>query len=314
MAKVTNAAVSYSQQANREDLSNAIYNIDPFDTPFMTLAGRRNVTNRTFDWQIESLPAVNSANAEVEGFELSRAAATFTTRVNNNTQISYRDATVAGSADEHNAAGKGKGEMAHQMALKAKALKRDMETILLSAQPRVVGADGTARKTRGFEHWIETNVSYAGDGGNPADELSAVDDGTQRAFSETLLLSVMQTAWTAGAEPSELFLGGWVKRVFSGFTGRSVSQVLVGKNEVINSVDIYASDFGRIKARATRWQRSRTALLIDPSYVKVCYFRNFRTVDIAKIGDADTKMILVEYGLEVGNEAAHAKIADLSTS
>jgi hypothetical protein len=313
VAKVTNAAVSYSQVGLREDLANAIYNIDPFDTPFMTLAGRRSVSQRTFDWQVESLPAVNGSNAEVEGFELSRAAATFTSRVNNNTQISYRDATVAGSAEDGNNAGKGKGEMAHQMALASKALKRDMETILLSKQPRVVGADGTARKTRGFEHFITTNVTYGGSAVAAASETAAITDGTPRAFTESLLLSTLQTAWTAGSEPSELFLGGSNKRVFSGFTGRAVSQVLVGKSEVTNSVDIYASDFGRIKARATRWQRAQTALLIDPSYVKVCYFRSFKTMDIARIGDAETKMILVEYGLEVSNEKAHAKIADLTT-
>ena len=43
MAKVTNAFTTYSAVGNREDLSNAIYNIDPFDTPVMSAARRRNV-------------------------------------------------------------------------------------------------------------------------------------------------------------------------------------------------------------------------------------------------------------------------------
>ena len=46
----------------------------------------------------------------------------------------------------------------------------------------------------------------------------------------------------------------------------------------------------------------------------ISYLRNFQTVDIATIGDAETKMIIVEYGLEVSNEAAHGVVADLSTS
>ena len=36
MAKVTNALTTYGVVGNREDLSNAIYNIDPFDTPIMS--------------------------------------------------------------------------------------------------------------------------------------------------------------------------------------------------------------------------------------------------------------------------------------
>ena len=60
MAKVTNSFTTYDAQANREDLSDIIYNIDPFDTPMMTAVGRRNVDNVTFDWQTESLPAVST--------------------------------------------------------------------------------------------------------------------------------------------------------------------------------------------------------------------------------------------------------------
>ena len=36
--------------------------------------------------------------------------------------------------------------------------------------------------------------------------------------------------------------------------------------------------------------------------------------DSSTIGDAETKMIVVEFGLEVSNEAAHGAVYDLSTS
>ena len=59
MAKVTNAFTTYQATGNREDLSNAIYNIDPFDTPVMSAIRRRNVKNRIFDWQTENLPTAS---------------------------------------------------------------------------------------------------------------------------------------------------------------------------------------------------------------------------------------------------------------
>jgi len=77
MAIITNAFPTYTAKGNREDLSDVIYNIDPTDTPFVTAIGRRNVSNVTFDWQTENLPAV-STTAELEGFELSRSAGTAT--------------------------------------------------------------------------------------------------------------------------------------------------------------------------------------------------------------------------------------------
>ena len=124
MAKVTNAFDTYTATADREDLSNIIYNISPMQTPFMSSIGTRNVKNVVFDWQTESLPTPSGAG-QLEGFELSRAASTSTSRVSNVCQISYRDATVTGSQEASDAAGK-RSEMAHQLAIMSKALKRDM--------------------------------------------------------------------------------------------------------------------------------------------------------------------------------------------
>lgn len=313
MAKVTNAFTTYDAQANREDLSNLIYNISPSDTPLMSSIGRRNVSNVTFDWQTESLPAVNSGNAEIEGFELSRSAGNATVRVSNICQISKRDATVSGSQNTANAAAKSK-EMAHQMALAAKALKRDMETILCGTQGQNAGSATVARKTRALESWLSTNVSRGTSGADAASATAAPTDGTARALTEALLKSALQDCYTNGAEPTTLMVGPVNKMKVSDFTGRASARQTIGAETIQQAVTIYASDFGDLKVVPSRWIRERTAFLIDPSYMAVGYYRNFQTQDIAKIGDADTKMIVAEYGLEMRNEAAHGAIADLTTS
>jgi hypothetical protein len=124
MAKVTNAFDTYSATSDREQLSDVIYNISPQATPFMSAIGKNSIKNVVFDWQTETLPTASGAG-QLEGFELSRAAATGTTRVSNVAQISSRDATVTGSQQASDPAGK-KSEMAHQLAIMAKALKRDL--------------------------------------------------------------------------------------------------------------------------------------------------------------------------------------------
>jgi hypothetical protein len=221
---------------------------------------------------------------------------------------------VTGTQEEADAAGKS-GEMSHQMALAGKALKRDMETILLSQQPRNDGADDTtARKTRGLEHWITTNVDYGAGGSNGANATTALTDGTQRAFTEGLLANTIQAAYDNGAEPDHLLMGSNVKRQFSTFTGRTASRVTIDQDEILAYADFYLSDFGELKAYPSRWIRSRTVIGWDPEYTKVAYYRKFVKVDIAKIGDAETKLILSEYGLQCSNEKAHFKIADLLTN
>ena len=311
MAKVTNAFDTYSATSDREDLSNIIYNISPMQTPFMSSIGTRNVKNVVFDWQTESLPTP-SGTGQLEGFELSRAASTATARVSNVCQISYRDATVTGSQDAADAAGK-RSEMAHQLAIMAKALKRDMEEALCQKGAKTTGNATTARQTGGFESWITTNDSRGTNGASTGGG-AAPTDGTQRALTETLLKDVLELMFASGAEPNLAICGPHNKQVISGFTGRSQARQMVDANTVEASVSIYSSDFGELKIVPSNRSRERSLLLVDPEFAKVSYLRSFDTINIATIGDAETKMIVVEYGLEVGNEAAHGIVADLSVS
>lgn len=311
MAKVTNAFDTYSATADREDLSNIIYNISPMQTPFMSSIGTRNVKNVVFDWQTEVLPTPSSSG-ELEGFELSRSAAQATVRESNVCMISKRDATVSGSQEVSDAAGK-RSEMAHQLALMAKALKRDMEEALCQKGAKTTGNATTARVTGGFESWVETNVSR-GSGGAGAGNGAAPTDGTQRALTESLLKDVLQLSFENGGEPSLAICGPHNKQIISGFTGRSQARQMIDANTVEASVSIYSSDFGELQIVPSNRSRERSLLLVDPEYAKVAYLRNFQTVDIATIGDAETKMIVVEYGLEVSNEKAHGIVADLSVS
>ena len=311
MAKVTNAFDTYSATSDREQLSDVIYNISPQATPFMSAIGKNSIKNVVFDWQTETLPTASGAG-QLEGFELSRAAATATSRVSNVAQISSRDATVTGSQQASDPAGK-KSEMAHQLAIMAKALKRDMETALCQKGAKTTGNATTARVTGGFESWITSNVSRgtngAGNGGG-----AAPTDGTQRALTEALLKTVLQSCFTNGGEPSMAICGPVNKQVISGFTGRSSARQMVDANTVEASVSIYASDFGELKIVPSNFSRERSLLLVDPEYAKVSYLRDFKTVDISTVGDAETKMILAEFGLEMSNEAAHGIVADLTTS
>lgn len=315
MPAVTNAFTSYAAQANREDLSDVIYNIDPFDTPLMTAAGRRNVSNVLFEWQTEALPAQDLTTRD-EGFEIARQAGTATKRVHAVCEIKERNATVSGTQNAADAAGK-RSEMAHQMALTSKALKRDCEIGLFGSTQ--VESQTDPRTTRALRNWLATNF-VAADTGTPStapdpDTNTAVGaPGTPGALDEDTFNDLIQGCYENGAEPSLVVVGPYNKRVFSTFTGRTNSRHQIQANKVVNTVSLYASDFGDLKVIPSRWIDPGDLFAIDPRYVRIGFYRNFQSVDIAKIGDADTKMLVVELGLQVDNEAAHGQIVGLTTS
>ena len=314
MAKVANAYTTYQAGANREDLADRIYNIDPFDTPGVSMIGRRNVKNRTFDWQTENMPVVDANNAQEEGFELVRSPAQPVVRQTNLTQISKRDATVSASQEASDAAGKN-SEMAHQMALKSKALKCDVEVIAFSRQAKSSDDSTTGiRKTESIPHQIARAADKVGAQGThvfgtttglPTASTTVWADPADVPFTEAMLGDAMAKAYADGAEPTRLIVPYNIKRSLVHFKGRESTQVLVGKTEVVATVDVIATDGGRVTAMPSRWLPSDLGLLLDPEYARLAFFRNFRQYPIAKIGDAETRMIVVEWGTQVDSGLAH---------
>ena len=315
MAIVANTFQTYQAIGRREDLSNTIYNISPTDVPFMSMIGRSKATNTLAEWQTDALDAA-AANAQVEGDEYAFTAVTPTVRLGNYTQISRKTVIVSGSQQAGNNAGRD-SEMALQLAKSSKALKRDMEKALTGNVAKAVGNASTARKLGGMETWISTNVSRGS--GSPAGSgagggAGPVDAGTARAMTETLLKAVIQSTYSSGGDPSVLMVGPFNKGVVSGFAGRSTARQNIAKDAIQAAAHLYASDFGELKVIPNRFQREKSAFVIDPEYWSTAYYRDFKQEEVAKTGDAIKRALIVEYTLIAKNQAASGIVADLTTS
>ena len=314
MSIVANTFQSYQSVGTREDLSNTIYDISPADVPFMSSIGRSKVKGTFAEWQTNSLSSPSATNAQVEGDEFAYTAVTPTVRLGNYTQILRKSVIVSGSQQAGNHAGRD-SELSYQFARMSKEIKRDLETSLTGKKEKTVGSASAARFMQGVESWIVTNKSHNGTGATAAYSAgSAVTDGAQRAFTETLLKGQIQAAYTAGGDPDTIMLGAHNKQIFSGFAGRSTARQTIGAESIQAGASLYASDFGDFKVVVNRFSRDRTALILDKEYWSVGYFRDFRAEDVAKTGDALKKILLCEATLISKNEAASAKVAELSTS
>jgi hypothetical protein len=320
MAIVANTFTRYSAIGIREDLSNVIYNISPEETPFISNVSRENVKNTYFEWQTDALAAASASNAALEGDDISSfTAVTPTSRVGNYTQISTKNVIISGTLEAVDKAGR-RSELTYQLAKMGSELKRDMESALLANQAAVAGNTTTARRTAGLPAWLTSNTDFGVGGADPtvgSTPTAARTDGTQRAFTETLLKTVVAEVWNSGGTPKMLMVGSFNKQAASAFSGIATKfrDVPAGQQaQIIGAADVYVSDFGTINIVPNRFMRARDALIVDPEYASLAILRPIQQTELAKTGDAEKRLMLVEYGLKVSNQAAHGIVADLTTS
>jgi len=310
---------TYAAKGLREDLADIIYRIDPTDVPFTSNIGKSKASAKKHEWQVQNLASAVDDNEVIEGDDASINNTIPTVRVGNFCQISDKVASVTGTMEAVDKAGR-ESEMEYQVLLKGLELKRDVEKQMLSNKASNAGASGTPARSASFESWLTSNVSRGAGGANGGFNqgtglVSAPTDGTARAFTETLLKSVIASCFQNGGKPTILMLGPSQKQVFSTFTGIAANRHEVdgtGQGVIVGAADVYVSDFGNLNVVPNLFQRNRTALLVDPRMAKLATLRPMKNWELAKTGDTEKRQILIEYALEVCNEAAHGVIADLT--
>jgi hypothetical protein len=323
MSAITNTYTRFDAKGVREDLSNVIYQISPEETPFMSNVGRENVSNTFYEWQTDDLASAVTTNAQIEGDDItSFTAATPTVRLGNYTQISRKDVIISGTLESVDKAGR-RSELSYQMAKKSAEIKRDMEATMLANQAAAAGSTSAARKTGALLAFLKTNTNEGSGGGDPSyttiPDAARTDATTTnlRSFSETLLKDVIQKVWTEGGSPSIVMAGPVNKQNLSkmaGIAAQRYNSSTAKTSVIIGAADIYVSDFGQVSIVANRFQRERDVFVLDPEYASVAYLRPFQTVELAKTGDAEKRMLLCEWGLKIKNEKAHGAVYDLNST
>lgn len=281
------AKTTYQAVGNREDLSDVITNISPQDTPFLSTFGRVKVTAVTHEWLTDSLASA-ADNAQIEAVDYTFTRPASRTRLSNWVQdlttlveVSDRQRAImtAGLEDE----------FAYQMAKKAKEHARDTEYALVNGTGNS-GASGTASRLKGVVAFVATNT------------------GTGTALTEADYNTNLQTIWAAGGMPDTTYVNGTLKKAISAFTGGSTKNVDAAAKKLIASVDVYDSDFGRIKIVPHRFLATGVLVTLQNDLWKVGYLTNPKKDDVAKIGSATRAVITSRLTLECRAETGNGKI------
>jgi len=310
--------------ALKEDLQDMIYDISPMETVFLNGIARLSCASTTHEWLTDAL-AAPTKNAAIEGDAHAPTARALPSRLKNYTQIARKDIEVTGTANAVDNAGMAK-LMAYHTARAGKEIKRDMEKDLLSDEPASAGTSVSGRVSAGAEAWIYSpnhiSVNQAAGGTGPTTTapvsgfaVSPVTDGSATAFTNTGLNAMLQQSWSCGGEVDVILVGPTLYNTISGFTGIATRFRDVGSRQqaqIIGAADVYVSPYGSHKIMLSRYSRSTTVFCFDMKTWGVAYLRPFQVTEIAKVGDADRKMLLAEYTLCAKSPLANTKATNMT--
>jgi len=322
MTLPTNTYQSYNAVGIREDLQDIIYDISPMDTWFFSNASRLTAKQTRHEWQTDALDTAIATNQAVEGDDFGAAAITATTRLGNFTQIARKDFMVSRTMNKVNTAGR-KQELAYQIVRKGKALKRDIEMHAVQNKAATAGASASARVAASVETWIYTTNHVSGTSQTtnttpaPVSGIAgtAGTDGTAEAFTETILKSALQAAWSAGGEVDVILLGPTLKNKLDTFTGIATRfrNVAAGQQaDIVGAADVYVSSYGSHKVVLSRYMRSTAVLCLDMSTWAIAWLDPIQMVEIAKTGDSEKRMIVGEYTIVAKSPTANAKLTGMT--
>ena len=322
MAQPTNLFDLYDAKGIRESVVDMISVISPAETPLLDMCQVGSSSQKTFGWQLDVLPAPDGVG-QIEGNDGTLLNPTATLFRQNYTQINERTFGVSGSEEEAAKYGRG-GDMAYFTAKYALDLKRNVEFAVIGVVPQlpVVGSAATARRTAALDQWLTTARSFGTvTGAAPAIDANgfvgtASIDGTLRPLATALLNTVVSACWDGGGKPRFLVCGASQKANFAALDAFGARRTDAMQKTSVATVDFYWSLFGDMEVVPTRQMRKtgvvdRQMYGIDPEYVTVNYFRPWQQIDLAVTGDHNRRELLVEWGLQVDNEAAHWGIFDL---
>lgn len=323
---------TYGQVGVREDLSDAIYNIAPTDTPYLSMIQKgKKASNRVIEWQTDTLAADDGSIAVLEGADATDRTFTATVRVKNHQQLMDRAIKLSDASDEVTAAGRDT-ETGLQVMKRTKELKRHQENRLCGNWASDDGSALTARQCAGFAAWITTNdnrasgIATQGGYNSGTGIVAAATDGTSalRTFTEARFKARVAACWEGGGEDSVVLLNSDNKQTLSEFSGVATKYNIVDKNarsnEIVGAVDLYASDFGVKKAVPSRFVGGRSAgnnrdhevMGIDPKMISLHNLQPFSVGPLARVGHANRKLLKTEFSQAMRNEKAHWILTEIN--
>ena len=293
----------YGDTSIREDVNSFVELITSVESWFLNNLGKSQANGPVHQTQIDTLLTAASL-AVAEGEDLTNTALTVPTLLANIVQHVAKRFSVS-DVQRKVAHFNGEDMLAYQTVKAAKDMGNALEFDLVRSV-LVSGISGTVPKMKGIVVGISKSAN-----------TTAHSSGTVLAAS--IINGLMKANWdnSNGTVATDLFAGSFLRNVIDGFTAKSNSLVSYPNTEIVNTVDMYQTSFGRIAVHVHRRIQLSSAgggigadstgrlLFVNPEYLKIAYLNPIYMIDLAKNGAADSKALVTDLTLEVKNQDVH---------
>lgn len=326
MAGITGTGTTYGLPNYHGEL----FQITPSDTPFLSalggLTGGERAAATEFEWQTFDLRAAGQ-NTRTEGADAPAGEERVRANVSNVVQIHQEAVDVSytklAAAQQYAGANLGAAdnpvtnEATWQISQMLKQIARDAEWSFVQGAYQKPADNTLPRRTRGILQAIVTNVVQAPDS-------DAATAGLQPSpLTEDLVLDLLQMVWENGGiqeeETATIMAGAFQKRRLTTIFVTDKGYQERSRNVGGVNVTTLETDFGELNVMLNRHMPADQVAVVSldqcaPVLLEVPQ-KGFLFVEpLAKTGAKERSQIYGEIGLKYGNERAHGKVTNLTTS
>lgn len=316
-----------------EDVLRSVFDISRIPLPMQDRIGSTGATNEFHEWLTDALAAPDITNAVIDGSDPASNDAAGGVRVGNHAQICRKAVRVSTRATDSDTLPQS-NDLARQVMRRNQELRRDVDAITLVGQASLADvANTTAGTSAGLPSWLTSNTqrgALGADGGfgaTTADIVDAPTAGTVRALTETMIKTAANDVWKAGGDPSVLMGMPDAIAGLSTFMFGDTARIAALRSEQSSKepggltaqgwVNVFLTDFDvQLEMVGNRLQQLVTTdnsdvFVITPAQLSIAFLHGYRMDKLAKTGLSDHRDMTVDWTLRVGDEAAHAVIADI---
>jgi len=292
------AATLRSDATIREELQDAIHNVDPFRTPLLSRLRQVPIDNNHVQWLTDSFRAA-ATNAWLEGIAFTAQALTTPSRSSNTTQIFYDGGSVSDRQKVTGHAGVA-DPISYYEGKDLIEMKKDMELALVKGSA-ATGSSNVVSQLGGFMNIVSTNKT----------STSSV------TLTEIIFGNLLEMVWDdTDAMPTDVYVGPKLKRTISGYSTDVTRNIAAEEKRQLLIVNQYDSDFGAVNIHLHRDMTSSESacdlLCIDPNYFATGWLQPLKRETLTRDGKRDRYQISGEFTLLYGNEKAAMAAAHLN--
>lgn len=303
-AEIDNAK-SYELSGVKQSFATHMTNVSPELFPFQTMLTKFGVTRALFEWLTDADEPVDQNNAQMEGFDYNDInqgyAPAFPMR--SYAQIMAKAVKVTASTDAQQNHARGK-ESGYQENKKIRALKRDLEWVLLSDQQAAAEVkDVSPRRMAGYLSMVSsvdngvTRMAHPNTGDVTYIEAAAAKP------TATDIFNCMAALRRGGCAPKYLMCSDTMLDVISGMQeGASRNRIFENTEKVTFEVNTITDNAGvTVRVIINDLMPPNCVYLFDPAVISIAMFRQPASKPVAETGDYKQAVFVAELGLMIDN-------------